>query len=454
MKRLAMSATVLSMLAQLVSAGEIFVANYSGNRWDVEVFRASDSGNVYPQQAISGPASLMDWPWGVAVDSQRIYVANYTMKSTNLVTIYRRTDNGSNVVPERAISAEIGTLGRAIVVDDTSIIVGTATSGILTFPIDASGLTLPTYRIYGQEIGMDNLGGLAADADFIYAGIHSEEGVIHVFRRTDDGIVQPQRTIRCTALAMRYVGAMAADSQHLYVLSDPGTTTNQCIMVFDKAASGDTLPVRRIKGDRTGLSDSMGIAVDANYIYVTSRDRNCVRAYPIGADGNVPAHHVISPEYPNPSLYATYGIAVSSDSAGRDSHVGPGITADGIRGAVTVSYPDPVAIAVAVNAGQYAGIPVDWFVAAVPDAGSEWFYLNSAGAWMLFLASNLADCRPALQGAISDIGQPRTIFSNHPLSPGAYTFFFIMDYPMDGVLNLIPGQYLTDSARVVVLNLQ
>ncbi|MFA7158342.1 MAG: hypothetical protein WC299_03480 [Kiritimatiellia bacterium] len=454
MKRLVLSVFALALLVPLVPAGELFIANYSGNRWDVEVFRTSDSGNVYPQRVISGAATLMKWPWGVAVDAQRIYVANYTLESTNLVTIYNLNDNGSNVTPARAISTEIGTLGRAIFVDATSIIVGTATSGILTFPVDASGVTAPTYRIYGQEIGMDSLGGMTADSIYIYAGLNSETGAVHVFRRTDDGIVAPQRTLRCAALNMRYIGAMAVDAQYLYVLSDPGTTTNQSIMVFDKTASGETLPLRRIMGSNTGLSDSMGIAVDSSYIYVTSRDRNCVRAYPINANGNVAAHHVISPEYPNPYLYATYGIAVSANSSGPDARVGPGITADGVRGAVTVSYPDPVAIAVGVNAGAYAGIPVDWFVAAVPDAGSEWFYLNAAGAWAAFPANNLAACRPALQGGIADISQPQVILNNYPLAPGAYSFFFIMDYPMDGVLNLIPGQYLTDTARVEVLNLQ
>lgn len=448
------SFALLAVLAPFSFGGELFIANYSGNRWDVEVFRTSDSGNVYPQRVISGAAALMDWPWAVAVDAQRIYVANYTSKSTNLVTIYNLNDNGSNVAPARTISTDIGTLGRAIFVDATSIIVGTATSGILTFPIDASGITAPTYRIYGQEIGMDSLGGLAVDSEYIYAGIDSETGVIHVFRRTDNGIVAPQRTLRCAALNMRYIGAMAVDDHYLYVLNDPYTTTNQCIMVFDKAASGETLPLRRIMGSNTGLSSCMGIAVDDQYIYVTSLDRNCVRAYPLNANGNAAAHHVISPEYPNPYLFATYGIAVSSGTSAPDARIGPAISADGVRGAVTVNYPEPVAIAVGVNAGAYAGIPVDWFVAAVPDTGSEWYYLDSSGAWTSFPANNLAACRPALQGGIADISQPRAILNNYPLAPGAYSFFFIMDYPMDGVLNLIPGQYLTDTVRVAVVNAQ
>lgn len=454
MKRWALSFAALAMLVPFVSAGEIFVVNDSGNRRDVEVFRTSDSGDVYPQRVISGAGALLDWPWGVAVDAHRIYVANYTLASSNLVTIYNLNDNGSNVTPVSAISTEIGNLGRAIYVDETNIIVGTATAGILTFPIDANGNTLPTYRIYGQENGLEDLGGMVADAEYIYAGINSETGAVHVFRRTDHGIVAPQRTLRCTALSMRHIGALAADAQYLYVLNDPGTTTNQGIMVFAKDAEGDTLPLRCIKGQNTGLSHSMGIAVDADYIYVTSRDRNCVRAYPINAGGNVPAHHVISPEYPNPHLYSTYGLAVSSGSSGRDARVGPAITADGIRGAVTLNYPDTAAIAVSVNPGQYAGIPVDWFVAAVPDAGDTWFYLNAAGVWTAFPANNPAACRPARQAGIADVNPPLVILNNYPLAPGAYAFYFVMDYPMDGVLNLIPGQYLMETVRVEVLNSQ
>ncbi len=442
----------LACVVPAVLGGELFVANDAGNRWDIEVYRSGDSGNMYPVRVIASARPLMDWPWAVAVDSQRLYVANYTSGRSNLVSIFNRAASGTNSVPERTISCELGMLCKALAVDAESIIVGTALDGVLTFPIAASGMTNPLYRIYGGEHGLENLGGMAADADSIYVGISEAPGAIHVFRRSDNGAVAPQRTLRCSAYNLRNVGALAVDARRLYVLSDPGTTTNRCIMVFDKSASGDILPLRRIQGANTGLSDPMGIAVDDRYIYVTSRDRNRILAFPIAADGNVPPHHIISSEYPNPHLFAPHGLAVDAGAPSPDPRVGPSIAADGIRGAVTVAYPAPISISVSAQAGPYAGVPVDWFAVAVPDAGSEWYYLDASGSWMAFPAADLAACAPALQWYLEDIIDPRVVLNAYTLAPGGYTFYFIVDSPPDGALNLTPGQYLSDTVRIEVLS--
>ncbi len=439
--------------AGIAVGGELWVANYSGNRQNVEVFSSADAGNAYPLRTLSGPGARMDWPWGVALDGQRLYVANYTLKESNHVAIYRLGASGSNVVPERTISCPQAKLARAIAVDTQGIVVCSAAYGIATFASDASGDALPRYRIYGIEHGLDSLGGMAADAAYIYAGTATEPAAIHVFRRTDNGTVAPLRTLRCTACSLRNVGAMAADARHLYVLNDPGTTTNLAILVFDKTAAGDVRPLRRIAGNRTGLSDCRGIAVDDQYIYVTCHDRTCIRAFPIEADGNVPPHHVISPEYPNPSLFALYGIAVAPETLCGPVPPAPGVSiaADGIRGAITAAYPAPVSVAVSATAGQHAGVPVDWFVVAVPDGGAQWYALAADGNWTGFPANDLAACRPALQAPLGDIQPPVPVLRGAVLMPGGYAFFAVADYPADGALNLIPGCYLSDAVRVQIM---
>ncbi len=441
---------VLTALMPTAFGSELLVANYSGNRQNIEVFRSTDSGNASPIRSISGRQALMDWPWAVAADAQRLYVANYTMNETNQVTIYHLADSGSNVTPAVTLSCPFITLARAIAVDNESIVVCSATAGISTFPLNADGAVLPRYRIHGAEYSLDNLGGMAMDANHIYAGISAETGAIHVFRRTDDGTVAPQRTLRSAACNLRNIGAMTVDAHCLYVLNDPGTTTNQCILVFDKTAGGETLPLRRIKGANTRLSDSRGIAVDGQYIYVTSHDRTSILAFPILSDGNVPPHHILSPEYPNPSLYAPYGIAARPDTPSRDTPTpGPRITADGIHGAITVPYPTPFTIAISAVAGDYAGIPVDWFLVAVPDNGATWYYLKTDGTWGDCPANATEACQAALQAPLSDITQPLAVLET-ALTPGTYTFYFIIDYPMDGKLNLAQDAYLADAIRINV----
>ncbi len=445
------AAFLLARLPATASANELFVANYSGNRWDIEVFQASDSGNAYPTRRIAGPDSLMDWPWAVAVDDRSIYVGNYTPNNYNQITIFNLSDDSSNIAPARVISCNLATLGKAIAVDTNGIILGTATAGIFTFATNASGESLPQYRIYGLEYGLDDLGGMAADDRFIYAGISKTEGVIHVFNRTDDGMVAPARSIRCPQYNLRYVGAMAVDDQYLYVLNDPYTTTNRCVLIFDKAADGDVMPLRQIKGAKTKISDPMGIAVDGRYIYLTSLDRNSVQAFAIDADGDTAPHHTITAEYPNPYLFATYGIAVGSNPTPPSWENGPAITADGVRGAVAVNYPAPVSIALSLNAGPYVGVPADWWLIAIPAAGGEWYYLNAAGQIIPFPAGtqNLPLCRPALQSPLADIDPPLAIFPALTLPRGTYYIYFAVD-GQDGRLAYPEGPILSDTIEVSV----
>lgn len=119
----------------------------------------------------------------------------------------------------------------------------------------------------------------------------------------------------------------------------------------------------------------------------------------------------------------------------------PRVKANGTAGVVTVNYPETVSIIVAMNAGGYAGVPVDWWV--VGFAGSSWYYLDSASGW-----THAGAVRPVHQGGLVDL--PATeVLNITGLPVGLYTFYFAVDYPMDGILN-IEGPMLVDSVTVVV----
>ena len=53
------------------------------------------------------------------------------------------------------------------------------------------------------------------------------------------------------------------------------------------------------------------------------------------------------------------------------------IKANGTTDEITVNYPDTVSITVEMNAGDYAGTDVDWWVVALAHSGG-WYYLNFA----------------------------------------------------------------------------
>lgn len=121
--------------------------------------------------------------------------------------------------------------------------------------------------------------------------------------------------------------------------------------------------------------------------------------------------------------------------------IGPIIRANGATGTVIVNNNTAVSITVQMNADIYAGNDVDWWVIAC--AGSSWFYLDSAVGW-----TQAGVWRPVHQGALVNL-PAMEVLNMTGLGVGLYTFYFAVDYPMDGVLNL-GGQILAVAVNVTV----
>jgi len=122
----------------------------------------------------------------------------------------------------------------------------------------------------------------------------------------------------------------------------------------------------------------------------------------------------------------------------------PIIRANGAVGTVTVDYPAAVSVTVEMDAGSYVGTPVDWWVVAC--AGSSWYYKDSVAGWTQ--EDNVLNWYPVYQGGLLNL--PSTeVLNITGLGAGSYTFYFAVDYPMDGILNL-DGPILYDSVNVTV----
>lgn len=67
------------------------------------------------------------------------------------------------------------------------------------------------------------------------------------------------------------------------------------VLVFDRNAAGDALPVRMIRGDRTGINRPIGLAVDQKHgeIWVANWGDHTALAFDAGASGNVPPKRII-----------------------------------------------------------------------------------------------------------------------------------------------------------------
>ncbi|MBI2440373.1 MAG: hypothetical protein HYV35_03270 [Lentisphaerae bacterium] len=126
---------------------------------------------------------------------------------------------------------------------------------------------------------------------------------------------------------------------------------------------------------------------------------------------------------------------------------GPQISANNIREDVSLNRGDTLRISVAMDAGNHLGVPVDWWILARANNSSVYFYLNNSGQWTQFDGS-FSNCHPAYQGGL--INLPATdVLNAAGLQSGSYTFWFAVDYPMDGILNL-GGYILVDSVNIIM----
>ena len=106
----------------------------------------------------------------------------------------------------------------------------------------------------------------------------------------------------------------------------------------------------------------------------------------------------------------------------------PRIKANGATGIVTVNYPGAMSITIELDARAYAGVPADWWV--LLNAGSAWFYMDSAVGW-----TQAGDWRPVYQGTLGNL-PALEVLNIAGLGAGSYTFYFAVDLPMNGVLNM------------------
>ncbi|MFN2350711.1 MAG: hypothetical protein ABR497_02070, partial [Kiritimatiellia bacterium] len=115
-----------------------------------------------------------------------------------------------------------------------------------------------------------------------------------------------------------------------------------------------------------------------------------------------------------------------------------------------------VDVIVQIDPGNYIDTPVDWFVVACryewegmpPDAAPEYYYLdlNHPDRWRPFGGNDLDTCRPTHMGPLFNL--PPTLVVTGNLPGWKYQFWFVVDYPMNGRLDLLPGLHLISTVTL------
>lgn len=163
----------------------------------------TDNGNVSPQWTLSGGATTLDSPAGIAVDTTHnlLYIAN---NSGNSITVFSRTASG-NTGPTKTISGGSTTLdGPWGLILDGSLsniyVTNYASNSVAVFPVTSSGNVAPSQSIVGSATGLNYPTGIALDTDTNELIVNNSSaannsGTITVYKSSSNGNVAPSRTI-------------------------------------------------------------------------------------------------------------------------------------------------------------------------------------------------------------------------------------------------------------------
>ncbi len=362
------------------SASKLTATIYVSNGNSVIAYAPGGNGNVAPIASIGNESNGLVTPWGIALDSDgRIYIASFEggLGGIGAVSVYRGANDGDATAiatitgPRTGLNHPFG-----IAVDSSrkiyvaNFLDGSGTGSATVYPAGSNGNVAPIATIIGGDTGLDNPSGIAVDSNGrIYAanrgGGHTSASSITVYPAGSNGNVKPIATIAGPDTGLDDPCIAVDSSGKIYA----GNTSDR-ITVYAAGSNGNVKPIATIvgpdKGDRTGLSQPNGIALDAKgNIYAANAVATGlnVTVYGPGSNGNVPPIATL-----NGSARGTQGVAVDLSGKIYVTTQFNEDTYNDTSGAVTVFSPldkgdvKPIAVmhpAANTGIGGFGGIAVD-----------------------------------------------------------------------------------------------
>jgi sugar lactone lactonase YvrE len=389
----------------LDSAGNIYVVNegilsgdQSSDPPSVTIYRAGSNGDDAPMARISGPKTKLSYSQALALDSHGyIYVSNQSkVENPDTITVYSPGSNG-DVAPARVISGPATLLSapEGVAVDSSGrLFVSSSAAGapqspsaaVLIFAPGSSGNVAPFASIDCDCAKIHTPGAITLDSKgnvYVTTRWNFDTGTagVAVFTQQDQGT---GNHLNLEPIVVHHP-------------TGPATTegyTGQCLT-----------PILNIAGKKTGISDPGGIAVDPDgNMYVTDEDSDSIGVFKASADGNVAPSYTI--ESPNGIVNS---IAVAIDSVGKIYVANGGGDGDGFDNSVNVyppgSYANVAPIATLAGAmtaqtgyADKSGISKAQAIAV--DAHGKIFVANGAAGYNLqgnitvYPAGSNGDVRP------------------------------------------------------------
>jgi 6-phosphogluconolactonase (cycloisomerase 2 family) len=264
---------------------DVRVTNNDTVNW-LPVFSREARGNVAPDQKLATPHRT----WGIAADEirQELYV---TIQSPSAVVVYSKAANGDNA-PLRFLEGDATQLAdaRGLAVDTVNNVFVVGNHGHRQF---YGGEAISTVRGTWQDW-------IARNGFPLQTGLRSlprrtrpelgarfEEPSINIYRLGASGNTAPLRVIKGPRTQLNWPGHLAVHEQRqeIFVANDAGDG----ILVFKLSDNGNVAPTRVLKGARTGIFAPTGVALDRinNELWVANMGNYGITVYPMAANGDV-----------------------------------------------------------------------------------------------------------------------------------------------------------------------
>jgi len=405
----------------LDAAGNIYAANEGAadEPGSVTIYRSASNGDVAPVARIAGPKTGLKSAEGVAVDSHGyIYVTNEdrSEKDSDSITVYSPGSTGDSP-PVRVISGPATKLASpaGIAVDSSGNIFVTSLNlaerswgavAILVYAPGSTGNAAPMTSIDGDcaKIGMAGAIALGPNGNIYVTNPGTPGPSVLVFSQQSLG-TQADPIIRGPILGF----LESAVITHVVFWDDPYSSRTtvapqlQCLM-----------PLSSIIGDKTGMYGAWGIAVDPDgNIYVTNSESNSIGVFQPGANGNVaPSLTIESPSGVEDSnavaIDASGKIYVANGGGEIEGREAPANTVT-IYPAGSYANVKPIATLGGGSTGDDDSVGISMPGAIAVDANGRIFVANETAGYNLqgnitvYPAGSDGDVRP-----IATIGGTRT----------------------------------------------
>jgi DNA-binding beta-propeller fold protein YncE len=284
---------------------EIYVTNNDTQDW-MPVFSREARGNVKPDRLLATPHRA----WGIAADElrQELYLTIQPMA----VIVYRKTASGTEP-PLRVLEGEATELAdpHGIALDMKNDVMIVANHGHRQFRGGPPRQPRPFEewrRAWEEAVSGTSSHGFASFFEGGRGGGRGgEEGggggpgsygrfdppSLNIYRRDASGNTPPLRMIKGPKTQLNWPSHVAVHEGRgeIFVANDG----DDSVLVFRVTDGGDVAPTRVIKGRRTHVKNPSGIAVDAKNgeLWVASMGNYDVSVFPIAARGDVAPLRVI-----------------------------------------------------------------------------------------------------------------------------------------------------------------